>query len=289
METSRCKAFLAAAELGSLSAAADKLGYTPSGVSQLISALETDLGFSLLHRTRKGVRITSEGGLMIPLVRAFIQQENILYENAADILGLNIGTITVAAYSSVATHWLPKVISDFKRLYPNIQINLLEGIRQEVIKWLDEGIADIGILSGGDDITHEWIPLAEDPMIAVLPMDHPLAEADKFPLEKCNNEPFIMPARGSDNDVMRLFNKYDIVPDIAYSTNESFSAWAMVENGLGISITNALLMKGWKCDVARVPVEPAENITLGITLASFDNASPAVKRFVEYTESLLKQ
>lgn len=289
METSRCKAFLAAAELGSLSAAADKLGYTPSGVSQLISALETDLGFSLLHRTRKGVKITSEGGLMIPLVRAFIQQENILYENAADILGLNIGTITVAAYSSVATHWLPKVISDFKRLYPNIQINLLEGIRQEVIKWLDEGIADIGILSGGDDITHEWIPLAEDPMIAVLPMDHPLAEADKFPLEKCNNEPFIMPARGSDNDVMRLFNKYDIVPDIAYSTNESFSAWAMVENGLGISITNALLMKGWKCDVARVPVEPAENITLGITLASFDNASPAVKRFVEYTESLLKQ
>lgn len=289
METSRCKAFLAAAELGSLSAAADKLGYTPSGVSQLISAIETDLGFSLLYRTRKGVRITSEGGLMIPLVRAFIQQENILYENAADILGLNIGTITVAAYSSVATHWLPKVISDFKRLYPNIQINLLEGIRQEVIKWLDEGIADIGILSGGDDITHEWIPLAEDPMIAVLPMDHPLAEADKFPLEKCNNEPFIMPARGSDNDVMRLFNKYDIVPDIAYSTNESFSAWAMVENGLGISITNALLMKGWKCDVARVPVEPAENITLGITLASFDNASPAVKRFVEYTESLLKQ
>ena len=55
METSRCKAFFAAATLGSLTAAADRLGYTPSGVSQLITALEDDLGFKLLERDRKSV------------------------------------------------------------------------------------------------------------------------------------------------------------------------------------------------------------------------------------------
>ena len=226
---------------------------------------------------------------MLPMNRAMVQQEKVIMEHAAQINGLSVGSITIAAYSSVATHWLPKVIADFKKIYPHIQIKLLEGIRQEVIQWMNEGVADVGLLSGGDDITHEWTPLAEDPMIAVLPREHEYADADSFPLERCSDEPFIMPAMGSDNDVVKLFKKHGITPTIAYSTNESFSAWAMVENGLGISITNELLMHGWKCDVARIPLDPPETITLGMTLDSFDNASPAVRRFVEYTVSSLRQ
>lgn len=57
METSRCKAFTAAAETGSFSKAAELLSYTPSGVSQLVTALEADLGFALLRRTNKGVTV----------------------------------------------------------------------------------------------------------------------------------------------------------------------------------------------------------------------------------------
>lgn len=289
MESSRCKAFLAAAESGSLSKAAEKLNYTASGVSQLISAMESDFGFSLLKRTSKGVSLTLEGEQMLPAVRAFIQQENRIYELAASINGLDIGEITIAAYSSIATHWLPKVISDFKRKYPDIHINLREGVRQEVLQCMDEGKADIGLLSGGDDIKYDWIPLAEDPMIAVLPKDHPFADADEFPLRQCVNEKFIMPALGKDEDVVKMFSKYNIEPDIVYSTNESFSAWAMVENGLGISITNELLMHGWECDVAKVPVSPPEKITLGMILPSLKHASPAVKRFVKFAEGELKR
>lgn len=288
MESSRCKAFLAAAESGSLSKAAEKLNYTASGVSQLISAMESDFGFPLLKRTSKGVSLTPEGDRMLPAVRAFIQQENRIYELAANINGLDIGEITIAAYSSIATHWLPKVISDFKRKYPDIHINLREGVRQEVLQCMDEGKADIGLLSGGDDIKYDWIPLAEDPMIAVLPKDHAFADADEFPLSQCVNEKFIMPALGKDEDVVKMFRKCNIEPDIVYSTNESFSAWAMVENGLGISITNELLMHGWECNVAKVPVSPPERITLGMILPSLKHASPAVKRFVKFAEAELK-
>lgn len=288
MESSRCKAFLAAAESGSLSRAAEKLNYTASGVSQLIAAMESDFGFPLLKRTSKGVTLTAEGEKMLPSVRAFIQQENRIYELAASINGLDIGEITIAAYSSIATHWLPKVIADFKKKYPDIHINLREGVRQEVLQCMDEGKADIGFLSGGTDIKWDWIPLAEDPMIAVLPKDHPLADAESYPLSQCINEKFIMPALGKDEDVVKMFRKYSIEPDIVYSTNESFSAWAMVENGLGISITNELLMHGWECDVAKVPVYPREKITLGMILPSLKHASPAVKRFVKFAERELK-
>lgn len=289
MESSRCRAFLAAAEFGSMSKAAEKLNYTASGVSQLITAMESDFGFPLLKRTSKGVSLTLEGEQMLPAVRAFIQQENRIYELAANINGLDIGTITIAAYSSIATHWLPKVISEFKKMFPDIHINLREGVRQEVLQCMDEGKADIGLLSGGDDIKYDWIPLAEDPMIAVLPKNHSFANAKEFPLSKCADEKFIMPALGKDEDVVKMLSKYSIEPEIVYSTNESFSAWAMVENGLGISITNELLMHGWECDVAKVPVYPPEKITLGMIIPSLKHASPAVKRFVKYAESELKR
>ena len=289
MESSRCKAFLAAAECGSLTRAAEKLNYTASGVSQRISAMESEFGFLLLKRTTRGVVLTAEGERMLPAVRAFLSQENRMHELAANINGLDIGLINIAAYSSIATHWLPKVIADFKKKYPNININLMEGVRQEVLKWIEEGRADIGLLSGGDDIDYDWIPLADDPMIAVLPKDHPLADAKEFPLDRCEQEEFIMPAMGKDEDVMKMLNKYNIVPNIVYSTNESFSAWALIENGLGISITNELLMHGWDCDVAKIPVSPPEKITLGMILPSVKHASPAVKRFVKYAVSELKQ
>ncbi len=289
MESSRCKAFLAAAECGSLTRAAEKLNYTASGVSQLISAMESEFGFLLLKRTTRGVVLTAEGERMLPAVRAFLSQENRMHELAANINGLDIGLINIASYSSIATHWLPKVIADFKKKYPNININLMEGVRQEVLKWIEEGRADIGLLSGGDDIDYDWIPLADDPMIAVLPKDHPLADAKEFPLDRCEQEEFIMPAMGKDEDVMKMLNKYDIVPNIVYSTNESFSAWALIENGLGISITNELLMHGWDCDVAKIPVSPPEKITLGMILPSVKHASPAVKRFVKYAVGELKQ
>ena len=289
MEIARCRAFLAAAEAGSLSKAAERLHYTPSGVSQLISALESELGFPLLKRTSRGVTLSPEGARLLPTVRALVLQESRLYELASEMNGLEIGAITIAAYSSIATHWLPPVIAAFRGRYPRIKIDLREGVRQEVLRWMDEGSADIGFLSGGEDIKYEWLPLAEDPMIAVLPKTHPLAEAEEFPIARCREEQFIMPALGRDEDVVKLFARYGIEPDIVFSTNESFSAWAMVENGLGISITNGLLMQGWQCDVAKLPLSPPERITLGMIAPSFSQLSPSVRRFANFAAERLRR
>lgn len=291
MESARCKAFLAAVEHGSLSKAAEALNYTPSGVSQLVTAFEEELGFPLLLRSKKGVSLTPEGANLLPAVTAYLRQERRIYQLAAEVKGLDIGSITIAAYSSIATHWLPKVIASFSRDYPNIRITLLEGVRQEVKSWLFEGRADVGFLSGGDDIEpdYRWIPLAQDPMVAVLPKDHIYADADAYPLEHCRYENFIMPAMGKDDDVMETLGKYGIEPHIEFSTIESFSAYAMIAEGMGMSITNSLILEGWNFDVAKVPVSPAQSITLGIALHSIEHASPAVRKFVQYAVRQLKK
>ena len=110
MESARCKAFMYAADTGSFTKAAERLNYTPSGVSQLVGALENETGLTLLRRTRKGVTLTPDGEILLPAVREFLEKENRIYELAAEVKGLLVGSVTIAAYSSISTHWLPEVI-----------------------------------------------------------------------------------------------------------------------------------------------------------------------------------
>ena len=287
METARCRAFLAAAETGSFSRAAEVLRYTPSGVNQLVSALEKEVGFSLFSRSTKGVALTANGQLLLPVIREILHQEDRLFELSAQMNGLLIGTVTIAAYSSIATHWLPAVIRAFQKDYPHVSIRLMEGIWQEVSAWLDDRTADIGFFSYQEGMPYEWIPLAEDPMLALLPPDHPLAGAASYPLKNCEEDPFIMPALGCDDDVEALFRRNGIVPKIRFTTMESFSAMSMVEQGLGISVMNRLITEKHICNVVKLPVDPPSRITMGVALHSKTDASPAVKMFLKYAVRML--
>ena len=287
METARCRAFLAAAETGSFSKAAEALSYTPSGVNQLVTALEKELGFPVFRRNTKGVTLTENGEMLLPAVREFLRQEDRIFELSAEMNGLLIGSVTIAAYSSIATHWLPAVISAFQQDYPQIRIRLMEGIWQEVSKWLDDRAADIGFFSYQEGMPYEWIPLAEDPMLALLPKDHPLAGAEAYPLEECANDRLIMPALGCDDDVTALFAKNGIVPNVQFTTLESFSVMSMVEQGLGMSVMNQLITEKRICDVVKLPLDPPSQITLGIALHSKADISPAVRMFLKYAVRML--
>ena len=287
METARCRAVLAAAETGSFSRAAEVLRYTPSGVNQLVTAFENELGFSVFRRSTKGVSLTENGQLLLPTVREFLRQEDRLFELATEINGLLIGSVTIAAYSSIATHWLPAVIRAFQQDYPHVSIRLMEGIWQEVSGWLDDRTADIGFFSYQDGMPYEWIPLAEDPMLALLPPDHPLAGASAYPLKDCEQDDFIMPSLGCDDDVEALFRRNGIVPKIRFTTMESFSAMSMVEQSLGISVMNQLITEGHICNIVKLPLDPPSQITMGVALHSKADASPAVKMVLKYAVRML--
>lgn len=287
METSRYKAFAAAVETGSFSRAAEKLNYSPSGVSQLITALEVDLGLALLNRTRRGVSLSQAGEVILPAVLALLQQEERIEQLSSELNGLMTGEIRIAAYSSISSHWLPKIIKEFQQDYPNVKIHLMEGIRQEILQWLGESRADIAFLSAVKGSGYEWIPLADDPMIAVLPKDHPFAGKDVYPLSACNQEEFIMPALGKDSDVIELFERTGLQPQIAYSTFESFAAFALIENGLGMTITNQLITEGFQADVVKLRLDPPQHISFGIMFPDRNSLSPASRKFIRYARRII--
>lgn len=289
METSRCKAFLAAAEHGSISGAAKELGYSAPGVSQLVAALEDELGFKLFERTKKGVMLTKDGDRMLPLIKRLISEEEAVYEMASDIRGLSVGSVTVCSYPSIATYLLPEVIRNFREDYPNIQIKLIEGIQQEIREWIENGEADIGFqaCTESSEYEYECVPLREDRMVAVVPDEHPLAKAKSYPISRCAEEDFIMPALGNDEDVVELLDRFDIEPKIRFTTMENPVMLGMIKSGLGMSIMNELCTEVWKERLSILPLDPPCYVTFGIVSAKGRHLSPAALKFREYSINML--
>lgn len=289
MDIARYRAFVQAVDKGSLSQAARALHYTPSGVSQLISALERDLGFAVLDRSKQGVRITTCGETLLPIARAIVQEEDRLLEVSGEINGVTIGSVTIGSYPSVATNWLPRVIKKFHLAYPDIEIRVMEGIHQEIDEWLRSYQVDVAFLTMSPNLPYEWTPLALDPMVAILPPDHPLAGAERYPLERVVDEPFIMPGLGHDVDTMRMLDEHGIKPHIVVETIENASMLAMIEEGMGMSVVNSLLTERLDFNVAKVPVEPEAATLFGIATLSRENASPAVQHFISHAIEQLDQ
>ena len=289
MESSRYRAFLASVETGSFTKAAERLNYTPSGVYQLVNALERDIGFPLLLRDKKGVKANANGEKMLLVIRELLRQEERLNQLASEINGLATGKITIGAYSSIASHWLPSVIKGFTEAYPKIEIHLMEGIWNENQEWLDSKIVDFTFFSYKYGMRYDWIPLRKDPMIAVLPLNHPLAHQDTYPLENCQYEKFIMPGLNRDDDVLELFKRNHISPQVVFSTLENFSAMAMIEQGMGMSIMNDLITHRWNFNVVKLPLDPPQSIDLGIAIPSIKKVSPAAKRFIDYAVQHLRE
>lgn len=287
MDTSRYRAFALAADSGSLSRAAATLSYTPSGVSQLIKALERDLGFSVLERGAHGVTPTAAGAQILPVARSIVQEEDRLLQAGAEIMGLSTGVVTIGSYPSVATHWLPRVIKRFREHYPAIEIRIMEGIHQEITAWLDSKEVDIGFISHEQSLPYDWIPLARDPMIAVLPHDHPLARAKSYPVARCDKEAFIMPGKGQDVDTVGVLSRHGLHPAIAYETIETAATLALIEEGMGMTVMNSLAAQKFNFHVAKVPIDPPEAILFGIAVPSLKACAPAVRHFVEYAKTEL--
>ena len=285
METARLRAFVETVEKGSVKAAADSLGYTPSAISQLITALEKELGITLFTRSQKGMRPTTEGREMLPLVRAYLTHEEELYTFAAELKGITRGKLTIASYPSIATTWLPEIVRRFKNDYPGIQISLMESIKSDIFRRFEQNEADLAFLAYSEPMPYEWIPLSKTGVIAAVPEDHRLAGAGCFPIKECENEDFIMGSWGKEMEILEILERNDVHPEIKYTTYDTPASLAMVRMGLGISYVNELSAQFWNEHLVKMPLDPPQTITFGVAFPTREHMTGAAKKFLDYTLS----
>ena len=126
------QAFLKAVEYGSFTKAAEALSYSQSGISRMIGDLEQEWNIILLERGRGGVRLTSDGLRLLPYAQNVCAEYKKLQMQVDELHGLQSGLIRIGTFSSVATHWLPNIIQQFQKDFPNIDFELLLGDYAEI-------------------------------------------------------------------------------------------------------------------------------------------------------------
>ena len=166
MDALKCRAFLATAELGSMSAAAESLGYTQSGITRMIRSLEEELGFSLFVREKAGVALTGNGKEMLPAIHDIVRADEKAQQIALEINHITRGVLTIGGYFSISALVLPQILSVYRSRYPGIVIRLQEGGNREMAKWLTERSVDVCFCAMPEkDVVCDWIEFFQDELV----------------------------------------------------------------------------------------------------------------------------
>lgn len=280
MSLKKYEAFVKTVELGSLTKAAQALGSTQSRISHVLNDLESEYGFSLLHRSRSGLSLTEAGSLVLPKMRTILAQQQELEGLISDIQNADAGTIRLGAFTSVAVHWLPGMIRAFQEHHPKVELQMFNGDYHDMEQWLHEKQIELGFVTLPAPAGVRTIPLAEDPLVAILPKGHRLACLERIPPQELESEPFISLLQSSAHDIHRALDQAGIKPNIKYTTKDDYAILAMVEQGLGISIVPQLLLKGHRRDLEVRPLAPNACRTIALAIPEGENL-PVVEAFAQ--------
>lgn len=278
----KCIAFLSVVECGSFTKAAERLSYSQSGISRMIADLEAEWKINLFERRRGGVRLTSDGTKVLPYVKSLCEEHDKLRMQIDEINGLQSGLIRIATFSSGASLWLPNIIREFQKTYPNIDYEVMLGDYTEIEQWILEGRADCGFLPAPVSSTLETIFMERSQMLVAMPKDHPRANDDAFPVAALGDEPFMLLERGNGAEVERILEKNGLAPRINFTTWDDYAIMAMVEKGLGISILTDMIMQRCPYDIVAKPLDEPIYRDVVLAFRGKDASSLALQRFVEY-------
>lgn len=290
VDVTKYQVFLRAAELGNLTRAAEELGYTQSAVSRIVADLEREWGMVLLTRGRTGVVLTPAGEELLPRIRGVCNAQRELAEGVGELHGLASGTVRVGVFNSAAVHWLPRIMKSFLSKYPNIRFEVLNHIEyRQIEEWIAGGQVDCGFLALPAAQELETLFLRRDEHMAVLPADHPLAGADRYPIARFGQDPVVKLEDERDREVEDIMERFRVKPNIRYRVNDDYAVMSMVECGLGVSVLTGLVMRRTPYQVATLHLDPPQYREIGLAVRSFRELTPAAARFVEHVKAWIQE
>ena len=286
MDTKKLEALAMAVRMGSFTRAAEALGYTQSGLTHMMNSLEKDIGFALLVRDRTGIRLTAAGERVFPMIQDVLRSGEILEQEIRRINIRREETIRVAAYASIAMHWLPEIIQRFRDNHPDVTVDIQMGSVEEVYRWVREDKGDMCLVSQQEGINREWTHLRDDPLLFILPPDYDLRGRDSLHIRCLQGMDFLMPSLGFHLDIMRALG--DVQPNIRETQVSDSVIISMVEHGLGVSVLSELVLKGRRDNVVAVPMDPPAVRELGIAVRSKKELRPMARRFITEAREILE-
>lgn len=270
--------FQTVANIGSFHKAADILGLTPSAISHTISSMESELGFTVLIRSKSGITLTNYGEHLLPYVNAVLNSDESLQQVIAELNGLKQGKVKIGVFSSVCTNWLPEILRSFKKQYSEITIEVFQGTYDDVYDWIKNGVVDLGFLSVSSAKDIPIKPLYKDPLLCVMPKGaRKNSEKNYIDIEEMRAHQFVTQRECTDADIQKFLKENSLRIQSNYHVVDDLSTIALVEKGFGICLMPKLVMQDIPYEVDCYPVYPQACRIIGIAAMNPNFMAPAVR------------
>jgi DNA-binding transcriptional LysR family regulator len=292
--------FVAVAEELHFGRAAQRLHLTQPPVTQAIAQLEKTLGIVLFDRTRRRVALTPAGEALLPDVRDLLDRAQALPARARAAAAGEVGRVRLAFVSTIGFERLPAWVREFRRLCPQVALELVEATGDVQLEALARGEIDAGLMlhsPGFAPPALERLPVAQEPLVLALPAQHPLAGDDTLSLADVLAEPLVIfPRRivpSLHDAVFGLYHAAGRMPTIAQEAIQMQTIVNLVWGGIGVAWVPASVMQFRREGVVYRAAEafaPAGRRKGATALPACetslvwpaDTANPALARFVRF-------
>lgn len=274
-------------ELGSFTAAAEKLNMTQSAVSHAVASLESEWDVSLFIRDRrKGITTTEVGQKVLPHIREVLKRMESIHQEIALATNLETGIIRIGTFASASSCLLPKLLAKFQKKHPKIEFKFYEGTYEEITEWLSSGVIDIGfVVKGEANPNFDFVPLIKDDMVVAYHPAHRFQSGDTVDMAELAKESFIMPTGMYQSHVEALFEEAQIKPSIRFEVHDCTTIANMVQEGLGVTVGPELFLKTQQnIKVSNLTIRNSREVALACQ--SIAEASPAVKEFLHIAKDV---
>ncbi|MFD0402689.1 LysR family transcriptional regulator [Kitasatospora sp. NPDC127121] len=269
------RALVAVADTGGFGAAADELGISQSAVSHAVAALERTLGAPVLLRGTPA-RPTPLGEQILPHARTAVASAAAVRAIATRHSGGPVGTVRLAAPTTVCQALLPGLLRDWKAAYPQVTVRVFEGEDDELATWLEAGTVDAAVLVDPGPLPPGAVALGADSMHALLRRDHPLAGQETIHVADLEDDDFLLSEGGCERHIREAFRRAGTRFTPRHRIRDLNTLIGMVHAGVGVSVMPALALTMLPADCVLVPIRPAVHRTLTLTGPTSRPWSPAV-------------
>lgn len=285
MELRQLQYFVAVADEGHFTRAAERLLIAQPAISQQIRRLEAELGEPLFDRDRRHVRLTAAGKTLLPHARATLAAASRAKAAVRSLSGLLTGQLTVGAFEAAPERLLATALGRFRRAHPSVEVRATEGYAAELLAAVQRGELDAAITGLPD--TAKPPPgvtvteLAIEPLVLAVSPDHPLAREPGIQLARLRDEPMVTLIGDSSQraHIERACRKAGFEPRITAETTRLSLLWELVSQGIGIAVIPRS-SPGSGTKVTLVPIT-RPRLRVRIVLASGQaTPSPAARAFL---------
>jgi len=289
MELRHLRYFVAVAELENVSRAALKLHVSQPALSSQIRDLEDDVGFNLLERTAKSVRLTDAGRAFLTEARAVLQHADEAVKKARAVANAEPTEIHVGYSPTPVAEILPKALRAFQQAMPNVHVKLHDWSNQAIRDGIRDGRLQLGliVLPAKASALHDlrFAELFHERVCVAVAPQHPFAQRRAIPITEVAAEPFVGLTREDYPNfydyLSIIFSKVKQKPRVVEETDNFSATISAVEAGTGVTIGIDVFAHSFGNRVKLVHITPEPKpVSVGI-VALKGRLSPAAEKFWE--------